>query len=302
LIYLEDRKSLINKGITQLLEIKDNDIRLLNLHQCRHAVDKAIHIGGSFSAVIPMVSLFYGGIIDLNIAQPTANNQDLFVLSKGHAVATLASIYSDLGYFEKSLLENSRSISSILNGHPGPLLPGVQLATGPMGQGMGVAQGFAIAGQNSQKFDVYALTGDGELQEGIMWETIMYSGFKKLENFCVLVDNNGGQLDNVNNLHFPYHDMEAAFTSFGWRVFKVDASKYSTVYDALLEFKYGKRDGRPTAIICKSTKGHGGFSDYMNNHKASLNMELLDQESNLQKQQRSNREKDFCDFFNTILQ
>lgn len=301
MIYLEDRKSLINKGITQLLEIKDNDIRLLNLHQCRHAVDKAIHIGGSFSAVVPMVSLFYGGIIDLNIAQPTANNQDLFVLSKGHAVATLASIYSDLGYFEKSLLENSRSISSILNGHPGPLLPGVQLATGPMGQGMGVAQGFAIAGQNSQKFDVYALTGDGELQEGIMWETIMYSGFKKLENFCVLVDNNGGQLDNVNNLHFPYHDMEAAFTSFGWRVFKVDASKYSTVYDALLEFKYGKRDGRPTAIICKSTKGHGGFSDYMNNHKASLNMELLDQESNLQKQQRSNREKDFCDFFNTIL-
>lgn len=301
MIYLEDRKFLINKGIAQLLEIKDNDIRLLNLHQCRHAVDKAIHIGGSFSAVVPMVSLFYGGIIDLNIAQPTASNQDLFVLSKGHAVATLASIYSDLGYFEKSLLENSRSISSILNGHPGPLLPGVQLATGPMGQGMGVAQGFAIAGQNSPKFDVYALTGDGELQEGIMWETIMYSGFKKLENFCVLVDNNGGQLDNVSNLHFPHHDMEAAFTSFGWRVFEVDASKYTTVYDALLEFKYGKRDGRPTVIICKSTKGHGGFSDYMNNHKASLNMELLDQESNLQKQQRSNREKDFCDFYNTIL-
>lgn len=301
MIYLEDRNSLIIKGITQLLEIKDNDIRLLNLHQCRHAVDKAIHIGGSFSAVVPMVSLFYGGIIDLNIAQPTAINQDLFVLSKGHAVATLSSIYSDLGYFEKSLLENSRSISSILNGHPGPLLPGVHLATGPMGQGMGVAQGFAIAGQNSPKFDVYALTGDGELQEGIMWETIMYSGFKKLENFCVLVDNNGGQLDNVNNLHFPYHDMEAAFSSFGWRVFEVDATKYNTVYKALLEFKYGKRDGRPTVIICKSTKGHGGFSDSMNNHKASLSMELLNQESNLQKQQRSNREKDFCDFFNTIF-
>jgi transketolase N-terminal domain/subunit len=100
LVYLEDKKSLVNRGITHLLEIKDSDIRLLNLHQCRYAVDNAIHIGGAFSATIPMVSLFYGGIIDLNIEQPTATDQDLFVLSKGHAVATLASIYSDLGYFD----------------------------------------------------------------------------------------------------------------------------------------------------------------------------------------------------------
>ncbi len=154
MVYLEDKKSLTNRGITQLLEIKDSDIRLLNLHQCRHAVDNAIHIGGAFSATIPMVSLFYGGIIDLNIGQPTATDQDLFVLIKGHAVATLASIYSDLGNFDPSTLENSRSISSILNGHPGPLLPGVHVATGPMGQGMGVAQGFAIAGQRSSKFEV----------------------------------------------------------------------------------------------------------------------------------------------------
>ncbi|HEX8675829.1 MAG TPA: transketolase C-terminal domain-containing protein, partial [Segetibacter sp.] len=207
---------------------------------------------------------------------------------------------SDLGYFDSSVLENSRSISSILNGHPGPLLPGVHVATGPMGQGMGVAQGFAIAGQRSPKFDVYAVTGDGELQEGSIWESVMYAGYKRLENLCVLVDNNGGQLDIVNTLHFPYHGLGTSFESFGWRVIEVDATKYHNVYAALQEFKYGERQGMPTVIICKSTKGHGGFSDFMNNHKSSITNDVLDQEAALQKQQRGEREKEFCKLFNAL--
>jgi len=300
LIYLEDKQALINRGIVQLLSIKDVDIRLLSLHQCAHSVDKAIHIGGAFSATIPMVSLFYGGIIDLNVEQPTAPDQDIFVLSKGHAVATLASIYADLGYFDKSLLENSRSVASLLNGHPGPLLPGVHLATGPMGQGLGVAQGFAIGGQLHPTFDVYAVTGDGELQEGSIWESVMYAGFKRLDNLCVLVDNNGGQLDTTNALHFPYHSLGTSFSSFGWRVLEVDATKYHTVYAALRSFKYGPRDGRPTVIICKSTKGYGGFSEFMNNHKASITDELLKQESGLQTQRRAAAEQEFGRFFDQL--
>jgi transketolase N-terminal domain/subunit len=202
LLYLEDKRSLLNKGIVHLLQVKDSDIRLMNLYQCRHAIDNSIHIGGASSATIPMVSLFYGGIINVNVEEPAAPGQDMFVLSKGHAVATLASIYADLGYFDRSVLKNSRSVSSILNGHPGPLLPGVHVATGPMGQGIGVAQGFAIAGQRAPQFDVYAVAGDGELQEGPVWESIMFAGYKRLENLCVLVDNNGGQLDIVTTLHF----------------------------------------------------------------------------------------------------
>ena len=205
---------MINKGIIHLLQIKDSDIRLMNLYQCRHAVDSSIHIGGASSATIPMVSLFYGGIIDVNVEQPTALDQDMFVLSKGHAVATLASIYADLGYFDRAVLKNSRSVSSILNGHPGPLLPGVHVATGPMGQGLGVAQGFAIAGQRSPQFDVYAVTGDGELQEGPIWETVMYAGHKRIDNLCVMVDNNGGQLDIVTTLHFPYNSLSDQFCQF----------------------------------------------------------------------------------------
>ncbi|PKQ46747.1 transketolase [Confluentibacter flavum] len=300
-MYLENKENLINKGITQLLEIKDAEIRLLSLYQCRHAIDNGIHIGGAFSATIPMVSLFYGGIIDVNIENPTAIDQDQFVLSKGHAVATLASIYADLGYFDKEILKNSRSISSVLNGHPGPVLPGVHVATGPMGQGMGVAQGFAIAGQQTTNFDVYALTGDGELQEGPIWEAVMFAGAKRLENLCVMVDNNGGQLDIVSSLHFPYHNLRANFESFGWRVLEIDATQYHTVYEALHQFKYQPRDGRPTAIICKSTKGHGGFSNLMNNHKSTLGAELLDQEEAFHKNTRAQKEKAFCNFFNKIL-
>ena len=300
MIYLEDKKSLINKGIILLLAIKDVDIRLMNLYQCRYAVDSSIHIGGASSATIPVVSLFYGGIIDVNVEQPTATDQDMFVLSKGHAVATLASIYADLGYFDRAVLKNSRSVSSILNGHPGPLLPGVHVATGPMGQGMGVAQGFAIAGQRSPRFDVYTLTGDGELQEGSIWETVMYAGAKRLENLCVMVDNNGGQLDITSALHFPHNSLTDTFTSFGWKAIEVDATKYHNVYSALLEFKYGERDGRPTAIICKSTKGFGGLSDYMNTHKATIANDVLDQEGKLQARQRIAREKDFFRFFDQL--
>ena len=292
--HLHPPSSHLRRGIVSLLEIKDSDIRLSSLSQCRLAIDKSIHVGGAFSATIPMVSLFYGGIMDLWIDQPTAIGQDMFVLSKGHAVATLASIYADLGYFDRCVLDNSRCHISILNGHPGPLLPGVHLATGPMGQGLGVAQGLAIAGQKAPEFDVFAMTGDGELQEGPVWEAVMYAGARRLENLCVLVDHNSGQLDNPYQLHFPYNDMGSSFASFGWRVTEIDATRMHTVFDALTDFKFGARDGRPTAIICRSTKGHGGFSTVMNTHKASIADDVLDQEVEMQTRRREARVASFC--------
>ena len=149
----ETQAYLLRRGILLLLAIKDSDVRLLTLEQCRDAVDKSLHAGGAFSATIPLVSLYYGGFIDVDVVDPTRRGQDLFVLSKGHAVAALASIYAEMGYFDRSVLKNSRSYASILNGHPGPVLPGIHLATGPMGQGFSVAQGFAIAGRTAPRFD-----------------------------------------------------------------------------------------------------------------------------------------------------
>ena len=194
---------LLRRGVLKLLAIKDSDIRLLTLEQCRDAVDKSLHAGGAFSATIPLVALYYGGFMDIDVVDPTRRGQDLFTLSKGHAVAALASIYAELGYFDRSVLRNSRSVASILNGHPGPILPGIHIATGPMGQGFAVAQGFALAGRSGARFDSYCLTGDGELQEGPIWEAVMYAGQKRLDNLCVMVDRNNGQLDIANRLVFP---------------------------------------------------------------------------------------------------
>ena len=112
---------MMRQGRLKLLEIKDADIRILTLKQANEAVDKGIHMGGAASATVPLVSLFYGGIMQLDVANPTKRGQDVFVLSKGHSVATMASIYADLGYFDRSVLKNSRSRESILNGHPGPI-------------------------------------------------------------------------------------------------------------------------------------------------------------------------------------
>src|SRR5690348_10993192 len=153
--WLERDDYVLRQGVLKLLAIKDSDVRLLTLEQCRYAVDQGLHAGGAFSATVPLVALYYGGFMNVDVAEPTRIGQDLFTLSKGHAVAAMASIYAERGYFERGVLRNSRSHTSILNGHPGPILPGVHIATGPMGQGFGVAQGFAIAGKLTPCFDSY---------------------------------------------------------------------------------------------------------------------------------------------------
>jgi transketolase len=286
----------LRQAILRLLEIKDSDIRLLNMQQCRDAVDKSLHSGGASSAVIPLVTLFYGGFIALDIEDPTSHAQDLFVLSKGHAVATLASIYSELGYFDPSVLKNSRSYDSILNGHPGPVLPGVQIATGPMGQGLSVAQGFAIARRGTH-FDSYCMVGDGELQEGPIWEAVMFAATQHLDNLCVLVDQNNGQLDNAAQMAFPMPDLEAVFTAFGWNAHGVDATQYDSVYSALEQFRFSVRNGKPTAIICRGKKGHGAFSDFLNKHKVAVADSLIQQEITLQSERRRERVEQFSRYF-----
>jgi transketolase N-terminal domain/subunit/transketolase C-terminal domain/subunit len=295
-----DRDYCLRQGILKLLAVKDSDVRLLSLEQCRDAVDKSLHAGGAFSATIPLVSLYYGGFIDVDVENPTRRGQDLFVLSKGHAVAALASIYAELGYFDRSVLRNSRSYESILNGHPGPVLPGVHLATGPMGQGLGVAQGFAIAGRTSPRFDSYCITGDGELQEGPIWEAVMYAGQKHLDNLCVMVDRNNGQLDIANRMVFPMPELERVFESFDWNVHSVDATQYDGVYAALEQFRFGRRNGKPTAIICHGMKGHGALSDFLNKHKVTVPDAVVAQEIELQAAQRRDRVDELNAFYRRL--
>jgi transketolase len=292
------KDDVVRQGVLKLLAIKDSDIRILTLEQCRDAVDNGLHAGGAFSATIPLVALFYGGFLQLDIADPTSPGQDLFTLSKGHAIAALASIYAELGYFDRQLLKNSRSYKSILNGHPGPLLPGIHLATGPMGQGLGVAQGFAVVGRATHpRFDSYCMVGDGELQEGPIWEAVLYAAQSRLDNFCVLVDRNNGQLDIHDRMVFPMPDLQPVLESFGWQVHNVDATQYDGVFTALERFRFGPRNGRPTAIICNASKGYGAFSDFFNKHKVAAPDALIAQEIALQSDRRRARVDEFSKYF-----
>jgi transketolase len=283
---------LLRQARLRLLEIKDSDIRILTLEQGRTAVDRGIHIGGAFSAVIPLTALHYGGFMRIDVENPTRPGQDLFILSKGHAVAALASIYADLGFFGKDVLASSRSTESILNGHPGPLLPGVHVSTGPEGHGLSVSVGLALGGRLHERFDVFCLTGDGELQAGIIWEGVMYAGARHLDNLCVLVDKNEGQLDNPRALAYPMPDVGKRFESFGWTAFEVDATGYDGVVEALELFKRGTRRGRPTVIVCNTKKGWGGFSSFMMGHKVELPEELARHEIGLQRDRRRERERE----------
>ncbi len=292
---------LLRTGLSMLLKIKDSDIRIATLKQGAQAVDRGIHIGGAFSVTVPMVSLFYGGFMDIDVEDPTRAGKDMFVLSKGHAVAAMASVYADLGYFDPSILVNSRSVESILNGHPGPLLPGVHVATGPLGQGIAVAQGFAMAGKRAPEYNVFCITGDGELQEGVVWEAIMHAPQKRLDNLCMIVDKNEGQLDNHAQLIFSMDNLPGQIESFGWRVLDIDGTSYSAVTAALGSFVNLPREGKPTAIVCNTKKGFGSFSESLNRHKVTLAQDVYQRELGFQVAQREARVAEYLEFREDLI-
>jgi transketolase len=163
-----------------------------------------------------------------------------------------------------------------------------------------VAQGFAIAGKANPHFDSYCMVGDGEVQEGTIWEAVMYAGQKNLDNLCLLVDRNNGQLDIASRMVFPMPDLEQVFHSFDWVVHGVDATSYEGVFTALEQFRFGPRNGKPTAIVCHSTKGHGALSDFMNRHKVAVPDALINQELELQTELRRARIQDFVEFFRQL--
>ncbi|MDR1538372.1 MAG: transketolase [Clostridiales bacterium] len=291
---------LIKEALAKLLLVKDSDIRISMIEQSFAAADRGIHAGGAFSAAAPLICLYYGGFINFDVEAPTRVGQDLFVLSKGHSLAAMASIYADLGYFDSSVLQGSRGIKSRLNGHPGPILPGVHISTGPLGQGLSVAVGFAIAGSRSPNFKSFCMVGDGELQEGQIWEAVQSAASFRLGNLCMLVDANNGQLDDTNNLILKGADLSKRLRAFGWRAIDADATKYEPLIEALQAFACGGGNSAPTAIICHSEKGYGGFSKKINGHKITMDEALKTQELKLQQSLREKRVAEFMDFWDML--
>ncbi len=215
---------------------------------------KCGHPGGSLSAA-EMFTYLYFKEMNIDPANPKMEDRDRFVLSKGHTAPGLYSVLALRGYFPVEDLKTLRHIDSYLQGHPNMnLVPGVDMSTGSLGQGVSVAAGMALAAKHLGKTNrVYALLGDGEIQEGQCWEAFMFAAHYKLDNFVAIIDNNGLQIDgNIADVMSPYPIVEK-LEAFGFKVIAIDGHDFDQIEDALNTAKTVK--GQPTCIVMKTTKG-----------------------------------------------
>ncbi len=195
--------------------------------------------------------------MNIDPENPKMEDRDRFVLSKGHVAPGLYSTLAERGFFPKEDLLTLRHIDSYLQGHPDmKKIPGVDMSSGSLGQGISAAVGMAVAAKLKGKdYRTYTLLGDGEIQEGQVWEAAMSAGFRKLDNLVVIVDNNGLQIDgNIDDVCSPY-PIDAKFEAFNFNVINIDGHNFDEIADALKKAKECK--GKPTAIIMKTVKGKG---------------------------------------------
>ena len=214
------------------------------------------HPGGSLSA-IEILTVLYFNQMNIVSRNPKDPDRDRLVLSKGHAAPALYAILAERGFFPKSHLKNLRKIDSNLQGHPDMRkIPGVDMTSGSLGQGLSVANGMAIAGKLDQNiYRVYCLVGDGELQEGQIWEACMTSYQYKLNNLCLIVDNNNLQIDGTVEKVMNIYPLKEKFENFGFRVLEVDGHN---IEELIMAFETAKKfKKRPTVIIAKTVKGKG---------------------------------------------
>mgnify|MGYP000230585879 FL=1 len=214
------------------------------------------HIGGSLSAMDILTELYFEQL-RVDPERPQAPERDRFVMSKGHCTPALYSILALRGYFPEKQLELFRSIEGHMSGHPDMVhVPGVDMSTGSLGQGLSAAVGMAIAGKmDSAAYRVYALMGDGEIEEGQIWEAAMSAAKYKLDNLCGIVDVNGLQIDGRTADVMPSEPLDAKFAAFGWNVIEADGHDFDSLRAALAAAKAEK--GRPSVILAKTVKGKG---------------------------------------------
>ena len=219
-------------------------------------VAKSGHPGGSLSSADILATLYFG---ELNIdpKNPKMADRDKFVLSKGHAVPALYAALGERDFYEVSEMMTLRQVGSKFQGHPNMRkVPGIEMSTGSLGQGFSAAVGMAVAGKiDKNPGRVYVLTGDGELQEGIVWEAAMQAAHRKLDNLVAIVDLNGLQIDGKVSDVKCVCPVDEKFRSFGWNVISVDGHNFEELTTAFKEAKSSK--GVPTAIIAHTHKGKG---------------------------------------------
>ena len=242
--------------MANILELKKiaTDVRIGILDAVYNA--KSGHPGGALSSADLLTCLYFS---ELNVdpAHPEDENRDRFVLSKGHSCPGYYAVLAEKGYFNKSELTSFRHTGGLLQGHPDmKTIKGVDMSAGSLGQGFSVACGMALGAKLDGKvYRTYCILGDGESQEGQVWEAITFAAHYKLDNLCLIIDNNGLQIDgkvkDVMNI-MPY---STKLKSFGWHVINIDGHNYDEILKAFEEAKTVK--GKPTAIVAKTVKGKG---------------------------------------------
>ena len=217
---------------------------------------KAGHPGGSLSAA-DLFTYLYFEEMNIDPKDPKKADRDRFVLSKGHTAPGLYSVLAERGYFPKEDLKTLRHLGSYLQGHPDMKhIPGVDMSSGSLGQGISAAAGMALSAKlRNKSYRVYTLLGDGEIQEGQVWEAAMFAGARKLDNLVVIVDNNGLQIDGkIEDVCSPY-PIDKKFEAFNFHVINIDGNDFDQIRAAFKEARETK--GMPTAIIAKTVKGKG---------------------------------------------
>lgn len=217
---------------------------------------KSGHPGGSLSCA-DILTVLYFNQMNVDEEKPNDPNRDRLVLSKGHASPALYSVLAQKGYFNKELLQTFRKVGSNLQGHPDmKKLPGVDMTTGSLGQGLSAAVGMAIASKmDSAGCRVYCIVGDGEIEEGQIWEALTLASKNNLDNLCVILDNNNLQIDGEIEKVGGMNNITERFMSFGFNIINIDGHNIDSIIDAFTTAKQTK--GKPTVIIAKTIKGKG---------------------------------------------
>ena len=236
---VEEKATKIRKDIVQMI--------------CK---SKSGHPGGSLSAA-DIVTALYFSEMNIDPKNPKMEGRDRFVLSKGHAAPVLYSALAERGYFDRELLGTLRAYGSPLQGHPDmKKLPGIEISTGSLGQGLSVANGMALSARISgENYRTYVLMGDGELQEGQVWEAAMSAAHFKLDSICAFVDSNNLQIDGNVDKIMGVEPLDKKWEAFGWNVIMIDGHNFQEIFDALDKARETK--GQPTVIIAKTVKGKG---------------------------------------------
>lgn len=238
------------------LELRANEMRTDIVRMIAEAGSG--HPGGSLSCVDILCALYFGGVLEHDAQQPDNPQRDRFILAKGHAAPALYAVLAHAGYFPREELLTLRKLGSRLQGHPdSSLVPGVEVSTGSLGQGLSVAAGMAAGLKlNDSPNTVFTVLGDGECQEGQVWEAAMFAAHQQLDNLVAIIDRNCLQIDGDTADVCDPGDVTAKFQAFGWDAHEVDGHDISVLIEALANAKACKNK-KPHALIARTVKGKG---------------------------------------------